>query len=998
MKSGSGFSSGSVGGSTIVSSVRLETGETVHVNDHVYISAPFVGQPSIVARVMGFAGPTTLPPSLGNSGSSSSIVSRKKEELDVKLAYYFRPGSTSDIIGKCVVLHKDQIENLSAWKQKPDHFYYFRFFDQYIKQEFEVMLVSQIRNLPSHILSTLASRYSYILCEKESLVEWSEPYQVCSVCDRWADPRRTVTCYRCLKLYHMDCLTPPIISKPAKGFGWACAPCTLLDEDEVDGWKVGIKKKAIQPVTISKNSKKIAGSKVVKYFRGFPYRYFGQNTVAEDTLGMSAFFSHVHFDISRNSTYVTSLQTFEDPDDPIFPQVVSRLGPRYQAQFIPEANSSTEPRPENVYERGGDDTVELQSKPPEFVDELNCFMARVRLARLPVPSYYLGVLTRAVHLYMSYSPQEAYDQLINCTPQELDIISFSPKEIELLDNSLSEKGGLDAHEASTRIGRSPAETVRYYQIFKEGALRAYFEQRASSPSLRKLPPQPSLFGANSHLLEESDLLYKDVTPKTSCSSCSTKLSSRWWTMLRAALSGVYCESCKAYFLKYGQVPNRPLRPEEVVKSDKLLRESPPAVPTGPRKRVRVTQNSTPPPSVLTSPQTKKRALAPVASTPLPPPPPPPPPTKCACCHRDEPSSTLSFCSICHFAAHEGCYGSFRVTSSSPNTQVCELCFDANHHHARLDYTCIFCPSEPNPFKPSIGKGKAKAVYPEPSQLHALKSTINGNWAHLLCSVFHPVRYNDPKHLSKIEGVEHVAYESWAARCTLCGKSGQGAVIECMDCNTSHFHVSCAFKAGFTFGFEITLVKSSRRDVNVISFRAEKGMMHPGIWCKDHNLDGRIIYPLHDLDETQNKTALEVFTSTYKRPIPSGTFPLLQKAEVLESLFIDRLGSGSLTYRPIDTESEFVGPDERTIKIEEKGTDEIENGCGFTNGTESSSLNGNGNGIMNANMNGDTNGDEGRQSGHGGSPSQCSRCPSLYSPLWIEEEEGPICVKCHINST
>lgn len=69
----------------------------------------------------------------------------------------------------------------------------------------------------------------------------------------------------------------------------------------------------------------------------------------------------------------------------------------------------------------------------------------------------------------------------------------------------------------------------------------------------------------------------------------------------------------------------------------------------------------------------------------------------------------------------------------------------------------------------------------------------------------------------------------------------------MDCNTSHFHVSCAFKAGFAFGFEITLVcpfvyqtlkqmddltylilnimkvKSSRKDMNVISFKAEKGM-------------------------------------------------------------------------------------------------------------------------------------------------------------------------------
>lgn len=59
------------------------------------------------------------------------------------------------------------------------------------------------------------------------------------------------------------------------GLRWACAPCTLLHEDEVDAWKVGIKKKATQTVAVSKNSKKVAASKVVKYFRGFPFRYFG---------------------------------------------------------------------------------------------------------------------------------------------------------------------------------------------------------------------------------------------------------------------------------------------------------------------------------------------------------------------------------------------------------------------------------------------------------------------------------------------------------------------------------------------------------------------------------------------------------------------------------------------------------------------------------------------------------------------------------------------------
>lgn len=53
--------------------------------------------------------------------------------------------------------HKDQIENLAEWKTKPDHFFYNKFFDPYIKRELEVMPVSLINNRPSLVLSFAAS-------------------------------------------------------------------------------------------------------------------------------------------------------------------------------------------------------------------------------------------------------------------------------------------------------------------------------------------------------------------------------------------------------------------------------------------------------------------------------------------------------------------------------------------------------------------------------------------------------------------------------------------------------------------------------------------------------------------------------------------------------------------------------------------------------------------------------------------------------------------------
>jgi hypothetical protein len=44
------------------------------------------------------------------------------------------------------VKHKDQIENLAEWKLLPDHFFYNKFFDPYIKRELEVIPVSLINN------------------------------------------------------------------------------------------------------------------------------------------------------------------------------------------------------------------------------------------------------------------------------------------------------------------------------------------------------------------------------------------------------------------------------------------------------------------------------------------------------------------------------------------------------------------------------------------------------------------------------------------------------------------------------------------------------------------------------------------------------------------------------------------------------------------------------------------------------------------------------------
>lgn len=57
----------------------------------------------------------------------------------------------SNIRGKCYVRHKDRIDDLLSWKRKPDHFYFARFYDPYIKREFEVIRTESVNNSELHL-------------------------------------------------------------------------------------------------------------------------------------------------------------------------------------------------------------------------------------------------------------------------------------------------------------------------------------------------------------------------------------------------------------------------------------------------------------------------------------------------------------------------------------------------------------------------------------------------------------------------------------------------------------------------------------------------------------------------------------------------------------------------------------------------------------------------------------------------------------------------------
>lgn len=41
-------------------------------------------------------------------------------------------------------------------------------------------------------------------------------------------------------------------------------------------------------------------------------------------------------------------------------------------------------------------------------------------------------------------------------------------------------------------------------------------------------------------------------------------------------------------------------------------------------------------------------------------------------------------------------------------------------------------------------------------------------------------------------------------------------------------------------------------MTIAKFREDAGVMMPGIWCKGHDLEGRVIYDMNDVDPEQNE--------------------------------------------------------------------------------------------------------------------------------------------------
>ncbi|PNS17982.1 Lid2 complex component snt2 [Sphaceloma murrayae] len=289
-----------------------------------------------------------------------------------------------------------------------------------------------------------------------------------------------------------------------------------------------------------------------------------------------------------------------------------------------------------------------------------------------------------------------------------------------------------------------------------------------------------------------------------------------------------------------------------------------------------------------------------AKPPTPPPPPPIIPDQpklrtlpCFVCKQiDIVDQAPVSCTHCKLTVHKQCYG---ISDKNIGSKwVCDQCTNDRTPLVSTDYNCALCPIEFTPCdlweapkvthkkktdrdreKERLEKElleKAKNEYTrKQSELNRplqprepLKKTDGNNWVHVLCAVWTPeIKFSDATKLERAEGFGAIPIAKYDAMCKLCKNSRKGACISCQQCH-GNFHVACAFEAGYTFGFDITPVKGSRKDqVKTITMGQETGFATPAVWCKDHSIK-TTVHPMTEAIDDSGKSALEAFVETYKQ--------------------------------------------------------------------------------------------------------------------------------------
>lgn len=138
--------------------------------------------------------------------------------------------------------------------------------------------------------------------------------------------------------------------------------------------------------------------------------------------------------------------------------------------------------------------------------------------------------------------------------------------------------------------------------------------------------------------------------------------------------------------------------------------------------------------------------------------------------------------------------------------------------------------------------------------------------HITCAIWTPeVKFSDSAKMQAAEGMGAVVASSarMESVCKLCQRP-EGACVSCQQCHAP-FHIGCAHEAGYTFGFDVSPVKGSRKDmIHSVTLGTETGSLSAAIWCKEHAIK-TIVHDMTEIVEPESKmNALQLYCQVYKQ--------------------------------------------------------------------------------------------------------------------------------------
>ncbi|KZV70846.1 hypothetical protein PENSPDRAFT_685129 [Peniophora sp. CONT] len=883
---------------SVPTQLNLPNGEVVKVNDHVYWCQPWARRDSVpfsIGRIMEFFYDTS--PELAESSAAANSSARGKtrhqstydSRLRIRINTYYRPPDVlerapvnpdvrylyaaifSDVAEfswlrqKCYVQHRDRITDLAGWKRRPDRFYFNKLFDPYVKREFEVFPAKDVRNVPENVREVLVDRYEYVVAEKEVIPDLTDDMRTCETCTKWASAPESLPCDRCHKYFHLQCVSPPLNAKPTRGYGWTCAACSRAREEPIEIQTSSSRRAATpqkprstaqahsapRPRGRPRKDRTIAEkeeSLPMRCFKGWPWRYFGLYTRAEDTL---------------------------DADDPIFPRMATRIGPKYQA-VCPRIGR---PPLKDTEERGESGTLEIMSCVDKMTEqEVTEFEAcKSKLAASDKLRSHVDWLTevtfRLSEKYLAKQPMKdaSMKNVYRLRKWKKDATRYIDREWTEQERVAFEDGiaqnGPELRSVRDEVGtRDIFEVVRFYGHWKNEHLGSEWEaQRRGQPPA----PTPDVNMRRAGESDDEGSFIAKPRKDVSCGACRTKESKVWMKGPKALVPSSLCEPCGMKWRKYADLKQDDSKKDEAEKEKekekekgkKRDREGTPV--QGAAKRAKTSHNSTatPPPGGSAHPQ-----------------------NRCTACHKNGPVGRVLKCTGCGVRMHAGTCGVIPEPGLA-NSWLCDLCENERSGEASLNTDCVLCPPPKAPKKNAKGKETEKDSHKDVDTfLRACKPTEGQCWAHVLCSVFIPeVAFSDASRLRLVEGVSTVPQERWETRCVICKREG-GAVVRCVDC-VDEYHVSCAWQKGHKFGFEIRENKAAQRASIQVSFKNGSGAMHAIIRCKGHdNMQGNKV-KFFDICETNEfgETALQVYCRNYKQVHVAQSHGLLRKAQRLDAV-------------------------------------------------------------------------------------------------------------------